>query len=125
MKILFLDDDLRRRKIASRELRVGNALCIVEDANQAILSLTEMGPFDEVYLDHDLGGEIFVGSELPDTGMEVVRWIVEHKPEIGKVIVHSLNEVGADMMATFLRDAGYIVEKIGFIALAKQWGELW
>ncbi len=34
-------------------------------------------PWDEVYLDHDLGGEVLVDHERPDCGMAVVRWLCE------------------------------------------------
>ena len=58
------------------------------------------GAWDEVHLDHDLGGEIYVDSSRPDCGMEVVRWLCASRRdrfEKTLFIIHSHNaEAGAD-----------------------------
>ena len=36
-------------------------------------------PWDEIHLDHDLGGERRVEFEREDCGMAVIRWIVESR----------------------------------------------
>ena len=104
--ILFLDDcQLRTRhfqsSIPSATLTQTAAGCIDELKN---------GPWDIVFLDHDLGGEIYVESERDDCGMEVVRWIVANKPKIGKIIVHTHNTKAGNAMEEALLNAGYDVE---------------
>jgi hypothetical protein len=69
-RILFLDDDPARAEIFLAE----NPDAIwVETASDCIARLEE--PWDEVHLDHDLGGERFVDLSREDCGMEVVRWL--------------------------------------------------
>jgi hypothetical protein len=58
-------------------------------------------------LDHDLGGEVYVDPSRPDCGMEVVRWMAENRPEVGRVIIHSLNTSASLEMERQLRAAGY------------------
>lgn len=105
MKILFLDDD-KRRTVKFKSL-VPCAMT-AETSEQMIELLSEDAHFDFVFLDHDLGGEIYVDSSRDDTGMEVVRWIVKNKPSIGQVVVHSLNYPCAMEMVRDLKDAGYV-----------------
>ena len=69
---------------------------------------------DILFLDHDLGGETFVPSFEPNTGMEVVRWIEKNNPSIGRVIIHSWNPDGAKYMRMALDRAGYDVVYIPF-----------
>lgn len=130
MRTLFLDDNPARRAWAKRELGPTRQLCTAEDAVAcigflrdtlpALFGIEASPPFDEVYLDHDLGGETFADSSQPNTGMEVVRWIVANRPTIGAVIVHSLNAPAANEMVARLRDAGYTAEYVNFLRLVKQ-----
>ena len=104
--ILFLDDcPGRTRRIKER---VPGVHC-VETADEAIWKLSADGPWDIVFLDHDLGGEVYCDSDREDTGMEVVRWIVKNKPKIGQIVVHTHFESAADIMARKLSVAGYTV----------------
>jgi hypothetical protein len=107
-RVLFLDDD---------ELRAGTFLeahpeaVWVQTASECIVLLEEA--WDEVHLDHDLGGEQFVDSERDDCGMAVVRWIVESpRAHLEKtlVFVHSHNMNAATMMGFHLSMAGHKVE---------------
>lgn len=117
MKILFLDDNLNRHRAFKHRFNDPEiALTAVETAEDCIKALRKE-TFDMVFLDHDLGGETYTESSRADTGMEVVRWIEEHKPKIGEVIVHSLNPVGASAMSGGLDRSGYAVQKIPFTKL--------
>jgi len=100
MNILFLDDLNRTKTFLSRHPDA----TVVETAAECIFQLAG-GEWDLVMLDHDLGGEQYVNSDLPNTGMEVARWIAANKPEIGEIIVHSLNRPAATRMLQEL--AGY------------------
>lgn len=68
-RILFLDDDPVRGEIFLAE----HPGAVARTADECIAYLC--GPWDEVHLDHDLGGEIFVDHERDDCGMAVVRWL--------------------------------------------------
>ena len=82
---LFLDDDPARAAVFTA--RHPDA-CWVETAPACLEKLAER--WDEVHLDHDLGGEHFVESTRPDCGMEVVRWLTaEPRPHLA-VYQHNL-----------------------------------
>lgn len=59
MRILFLDDD-RLRISRFCQAMVGHTIVAVETADDAISRL-KTETFDAISLDHDLGGEVFVG----------------------------------------------------------------
>lgn len=72
----------------------------------------------ECSLDHDLGavptGEMdpteimyLQGPSLNGSGLDLVRWMVEHKKVPRMITIHSWNYYGAQEMATTLQDAGY------------------
>lgn len=108
-RILFLDDDHRR--IAMFRDLVADLECdlaIVETADECIVRLAD-GPWDLVLLDHDLGGEIYCDSAREDCGMEVVRWLSEHRADHGGFIVHTHNEIAGAAMYLALQGMGYSV----------------
>lgn len=76
---------------------------------------------EEVYLDHDLGGEHYVDSRREDTGMEVVRYLervseVELKKfETTKFTIHSWNTYAGRQMTERL-------QKLGLDAVYKPFG---
>ena len=110
MSILFLDDDHHR--IKQFRSKVPSAT-IVETAQDCIEQIKKQG-WDMVFLDHDLGGEVYADSGREDTGMEVVRCIAENQPDIGTVVVHSGNEPARKEMVLKLRDAKYRVIDMPF-----------
>lgn len=59
-------------------------------------------------LDHDLGGEQYVSSELYNTGAEFCRWLVKQEVvEPTFTLIHSFNPGGAEEMQRTLLDAGW------------------
>lgn len=110
MNVLFLDDDLTR--CSNFRSRVPSA-DIVHTAADCIAKLKE-GDWEEVHLDHDLGGEVYADSCREDTGMEVVRWMCLNKCNARTVIVHSYNAPGAASMMSALEAAGYYALRIPF-----------
>lgn len=116
MTILFLDDSQKRIK---RFLTEHPHAHVVETAPDAIAAL-QARKWKKVYLDHDLGGEAWVDPKRPDTGSEVVRWVVENKPEVKEFIVHSHNHLAAPFMARALIEAGYETSYIPFNKLMKR-----
>ena len=108
MRILVLEDDPQRhdyfRKVFAEP---GDFLAIVERAEDAILALVNRS-WDLLCLDHDLGHKVNMISG-PGTGYEVAVWLEEHPERIpGKVIIHSYNPVGADLMNKALPNAKQI-----------------
>ena len=107
---LFLDDDPAR---AAAFLREHPDATWVQTVPECVEKLAEA--WDEVHLDHDLGGEVYVDPDREDCGMEVVRWLArEPRKHLrrARFTVHSHNMVAACLMAfQGLRDhVGYRVE---------------
>lgn len=108
LRRLFLDDDPAR---AAQFLAEDPEAVWVETASDCIARLEER--WDEVHLDHDLGGEHFVDHGREDCGMEVVRWLcLVRRPHLrpARFFVHSHNPGAATMMGLELLAAGYQVE---------------
>jgi hypothetical protein len=107
-RILFLDDDPDR------------ALSFVKQCPEAIwvTTVTEClarleERWEEVHLDHDLGGRIFVDSESEDCGMEVIRWLCkEPRRHLHKTafVVHTHNAAAGLVMVLQMRAGGYDAE---------------
>jgi len=115
MKVLFLDDDNNRLNQFRQKFP---SAITVETSSQCIEQLKE-SKIDYLFLDHDLGNQIFVDSNREDCGMEVVRWIEKNKPEIKKIILHSLNIPAVEIMFSRLINIGYDVIKVPFIMFEK------
>ena len=75
-RILFLDDDPHRAEIF---LEWYPAAVWVQTSEECIAGWPSA--WDEVHLDHDLGGETFVDPNRSDCGMEVVRWLCAESRE--------------------------------------------
>ena len=106
MKILILDDDRIRHTHFIRNFS-HHEVTNVETAEEAIKALADFD-FDAVFLDHDLGGEIFVNSFGPilNTGYTVAKWLAENPDRRPKhIYVHSLNPIGAKNIQDVLSDA--------------------
>lgn len=114
MNVLFLDDNPRRTEMFLAALvDSGHTIDTCETAKDCI-ELLQSNSYDCIRLDHDLGGEYWVESERDDCGMAVVRWIVENKPQIPKIIIHSHNVKAAKEMCRQLREAKYVTLYIPF-----------
>lgn len=109
---LFLDDDPAR---ASAFLEANPDAVWVTTVSECLEKLAEH--WDEIHLDHDLGGEHFVDVDRDDCGMEVVRWLVkEHRKHLrrAKFTIHSHNLPAAFEMVLRLRGLGYQAEALPF-----------
>jgi CheY-like chemotaxis protein len=105
---LFLDD--MEARIEGFVKMHGTKDVVITRTAQETIEALEKHKFDLVSLDHDLGGRQFQPSHEENCGMGVVRWILENKPEIKHIVVHSWNIPAAMRMAHQLYDAGYSVE---------------
>jgi CheY-like chemotaxis protein len=107
--VLFLDDNEERIEHIKKVLG-DTYIRAVRTAAECIEALELDGPWHTVYLDHDLGGEVFVNSLEANTGMEVVRWLVRegiNKVDIKQIVVHSWNLPAAAEMVSKLADVGF------------------
>ena len=94
--ILVLEDNLERIK-AFRELFIGKTVTYTDQAHVAI-EMVQKTKWDIIFLDHDLGGEIFVDSEKQNTGYQVAKVLPESMNAETPCIVHSMNWMGANRM---------------------------
>lgn len=99
MKILFIDDE---RSVHHQIENVTTARTSVEAI--AFLEASLSGQtYDEVWLDHDLGGD--------DTITPVVDWLAEQAfhnvPYPATIVIHTANPVGQRMIARAMKRYGY------------------
>ena len=105
---LFLDDDPARAEVFLARFPDADW---VQTVPECVAKLAEA--WDEVHLDHDLGGEHYVDEARDDCGMEVVRWLGREFRDYlrsARFTVHSHNELAAFVMVLRLREAGFRVE---------------
>ncbi|HKM54715.1 MAG TPA: cyclic-phosphate processing receiver domain-containing protein [Isosphaeraceae bacterium] len=104
-RLLFLDDDPQRAIVFLN--RHPDAVWVLT-AKECISQLAK--EWDQVHLDHDLGGEIYVDPLREDCGMEVVRWLCASEQDQLRetwFIIHSHNFEAASDMVKHLRESGY------------------
>ena len=107
-RLLFLDDDPRR---AGSFLRDHPDAVWVTTVPDCLARLAES--WDEVHLDHDLGGKMFVNSADTDCGMEVIRWLCKEPRDHLKgslFFVHTHNAAAGLLMVLQMRCGGYKAE---------------
>lgn len=101
MKILILDDDFIRHEHFSKKFSE-SILKHVYNSEMCIEALKNED-WDVVFLDHDLGGKIYVNSNEENTGYQVAKWLSNHKDRIpNKIFIHSYNSVGSKNMKSLL-----------------------
>jgi CheY-like chemotaxis protein len=115
--ILFLDDNKYRTKTFKSNVPQATTTETAEGMIALLKNCIE--PVDVLYLDHDLGGKEYVSSSDKDCGMEVVRWIIENKPIIAKIVVHTCNPSAGKEMQAKLVEAGYNTDYIPFTSLVE------
>jgi hypothetical protein len=107
-RLLFLDDDPVRAEAFLRDHRDAVWVTNVPDC---LAHLSET--WDEVHLDHDLGGKQFVDSRDAESGMEVIRWLCkEPRVHLREVVflVHTHNVAAGLLMVLHMRASGYKAE---------------
>jgi hypothetical protein len=105
MKVFILEDDLNRMETFNKVLK-DHRICHAETVEDAKVLFEKEQPFDLILLDHDLGGEMFVNSDLPNTGFQFTKFLAERKASVSKsqIIFHTMNRPGAEKMYYYLRD---------------------
>ena len=108
--ILFLDD---APDCAASFLAAHPGAVWVQTVEQCLELLEQ--PWDEVHLDHVLGGKVLVDHERADCKMAVIRWLCqEPRPHLQgtRFIVHTHNPNAARMIGLHLKVTGFNVEAI-------------
>jgi hypothetical protein len=118
VRILLLEDDFNRIKVFKT---LDPTITVTNTANDCIEQLKNGGKWDILYLDHDLGGEIYVDTSNPNTGSEVARWLSNNPTELDCIFIHSYNYPAVQHMTALLREYGYIVSLRPF---SKSWERL-
>lgn len=114
---LFLDDSEARIAEFKREVSANQPDWLVDTARTApeAIKFLKTHAYDWLFLDHDLGGEVFVDSRHPNCGMEVVRYIEKYLPRVKEgIVVHTWNIPAGIEMADRLRRAGYKCFRLPF-----------
>jgi hypothetical protein len=107
-RILFLDDDRAR---AETFLSQHPGATWVKTAAECLARLVE--PWDEIHLDHDLGGKTFVDMDEEDCGMEVIRWLCKEPRDhlrLTRFYIHTHNSIAGLMMVLQMRSSGFRAE---------------
>ena len=105
---MFLDDDPAR---AETFLSENPEAVWVETVAECLIRLVEN--WDEVHLDHDLGGRTFVDTNENDCGMEVIRWLCKEPRDHlrqTRFFVHTHNSIAGLLMVLQMRASGYKAE---------------
>lgn len=114
-RYLFLDDDPNRHRIFAKEA-IGILFIPVWTAVECQEALLKNEPFDCVFLDHDLGGQVYV-KEIENTGTQVALFIRDELPEEKfpkQIIIHSHNPAGAIRMEEILKQTPIPVVRVPF-----------
>jgi len=114
VRVLILEDD-PGRMVRFREMfrDAGVEITHAATASDAIASLRS-DLFDAVFLDHDLGGQVYVDSDEPNTGFQVARALPDTPNQHAFIVVHSWNPAGAQRMLDVLRRRGCRAQGIPF-----------
>ena len=124
-KIFILEDDSRRIGYFQARFGPDHILHIAKNVEEGKVIAETHGPFDIMFLDHDLAPEhydpsIKSGDDIyAPTGYDFVKWLVSNKQVLSqfpRIIVHSLNPHGAAnmVMEINMADLGCFAERIPF-----------
>lgn len=100
MKVLILEDSHERNKTFKRILK-GHDLYFFDQVSDAVDAFNLMGPWDALFIDHDLDQKIYVKSSDPNTGYQFAKKIADKElPDL--IIIHSMNIVGSQNIKNVL-----------------------
>jgi hypothetical protein len=105
---LFLDDDPLRAELFLKDYP---GAVWVTNVPACLARLDEC--WDEIHLDHDLNGRMFVDSADAESGMEVIRWLCkEPRPHLKQTrfFVHTHNATAGLLMVLILQCGGHRAE---------------
>ena len=103
-RILILEDD-EGRIIKFRRKFIGHHIEIYDTDSEIMQKLEYNGPWDYLFLDHDLG--LSSANYDPGDGYQVAKFLYRnphYKPRIA-IVIHSMNPSGAEAMKKILPEA--------------------
>ena len=115
MKVFILEDDQNRVEWFLENLETED-IDLTEKAQEGIDWLRER-KYDVIFLDHDLGGRVYVSSDEFNTGYTVAKMIHETDNVDTPVIIHSWNSNGAKNMKDALTSNGVVNQYHPFMSL--------
>jgi CheY-like chemotaxis protein len=93
LKVFVLEDNFERIEWFSEEFK-DCEFTVAINAEKAGYYIRNH-KYDAIFLDHDLGGRVFVDSSDPDTGYAVAKIIASSVNKDTPVVIHSYNPAGA------------------------------
>jgi len=123
--VLVLEDDFNRLRVFEKHLSklLDTKIYYFLDARDAI-DFINSNPtiiIDEMYLDHDLGGEIFVDVNEENTGSYFVKFMKEKNIKVKYVVIHSMNPAGVNNMRDILESYNGVTNKLYTIPFNMLW----
>jgi CheY-like chemotaxis protein len=97
MKILILEDSYERIILFKKYFGRKHTLYFYDQVEDAKKALETLGPFEVIFLDHDLDGRIYVDSEELNTGYQLAKYLAEKDTE-ADIYIHTMNSIGAAKM---------------------------
>lgn len=100
MKVLILEDSHARIQTFKNKLK-GHDVYFFDNVEDAKEAFNLMGPWDAIFIDHDLDDNIYVDSSEPNTGYQFAKYISDKElPEM--LVCHSMNPAGAQNIKSVL-----------------------
>ena len=115
MKVFILEDDPLRIKWFKRKF-IGTEIEYTDNVKDA-KKILENENFDTLFLDHDLGGQVFVSCEEENTGSGLANWIVNTNRKYETIVIHSMNPIGSHNMKCILTSSANRVISVPFCNL--------
>lgn len=121
MNIYILEDNDQRIELFQNKLKDHLIYPYKDVSTQAIQALNDR-VYDLIFLDHDLGGKVYVDSLEENTGYQLAKHLNESLNKDTKVIIHSYNTVGAQNIHDILKTqrkyimpfSGEMFKRLGF-----------
>ncbi len=115
MKVFVLEDS-PQRQAWFKKIFAKDKLCLFDNVEKAKEFLGKTRNIDIMFLDHDLDRQIFVDSMEANTGYQLAKFIRESQRNYPLIVVHSRNDLGANLMIDELNDqeSTTILKKIPF-----------
>lgn len=109
-RVLVLDDSDARLQWFSLKLASCKTLYLCSTADNCIKTLVQSGPYDYIFLDHDLGVLDQYGKPPAScgSGEQVAKHLADSGFLGSNVVIHSWNPTGAANMAKHLKGATVI-----------------
>jgi hypothetical protein len=102
MKIFVLEDNEYRFNFIKTFYKVSDTFIWETVVPSAIKAFKKNEPFDLILLDHDLGEEY---APSVGNGTDFAKFLADHGIGKAHVIIHSVNNAGAERMKSYLPNA--------------------